>query len=413
MFDLTKALTSKPNSIIENPNGIAACTLYYQTTECIELVQEVFRFEGWNDPTCVKQTTELNKSANAQTSQIVLLELNESADVVEDAKAFASKLPTQKGVVVIGREDAISTLRALKEMGFYYVFWPVNKQEFADFLTHVNKNLKTFSGVSQKRKAKRVAVVGAKGGTGTTFLATEISSVLAQQGTDTILVDHQYSHSNIDVMLALKDFQTQKIDEFTTPLHEMDEDAALTFLHSARKNLRLLSITGDMEQGDVLNYSQTLCDLLSRNTNFIIEDFSGSVDFRVEPQMLVSHFDVVVIVLDASISAVRNAKKFCEKIDNLQLTLSHRTRVITVVNAHRQESSFVLKKDEFKKYLGREPELHIGYCKQLAHLIIDGKRAYKQDRQMGRALERLVKLINGQPIADEGLGKWFKRSRKA
>lgn len=413
MFDLTKALTSKPNSIIENPNGIAPCTLYYQTTECVELVQEVFRFEGWNDPSCIKQTHEIGKAASVQSSQIVLLELNESADVVEDAKEFASKLPTQKGVVVIGREDAISTLRALKEMGFYYVFWPVNKQEFADFLTHVNKNLKTFSGVSQKRKAKRVAVVGAKGGTGTTFLATEISCLLAQQGTDTILVDHQYSHSNIDVMLALKNFQPRKIDEFTTPLHEMDEDAALTFLHSSRKHLRLLSITGEMEQTDVLNYGQTLCDLLSRNTNFIVEDFSGSVDFRIEPQMLVSNFDVIIIVLDASISSVRNAKKLYEKIDNLQMTLSQRTRVITVVNFHRPEASFVLKKEEFQKYLGHEPNLYIGYCKQLAHLIIDGKRGYKQDRHLGRALETLLKLINGQSREDGGLGKWLKRARKA
>ncbi|TOO92001.1 chromosome partitioning protein ParA, partial [Vibrio parahaemolyticus] len=79
----------------------------------------------------------------------------------------------------------ISTLRSLKDMGFYYVFWPVNKQEIADFLIHVNKNLKTFSGVSQKRKAKRVAVVGSKGGVGTSLITTELSSLLSTQGSDT------------------------------------------------------------------------------------------------------------------------------------------------------------------------------------------------------------------------------------
>ncbi len=193
----------------------------------------------------------------------------------------------------------------------------MNKQEFADFLNHVSKNLKTFSGVSQKRKAKRVAVVGSKGGVGASFITTELSSLLSTQGSDTILVDHQYADTNIDVLLGLKDFKPRGIDEFTAPLHEMDEEGALSYLFNARKNLRLLAIDGDMSQSDILNYNQTLCDLLARNTNFIIEDFSGGVDFKVEPQLLVENFDVVVLVLDASVSSVRSAKRLFEKISNL------------------------------------------------------------------------------------------------
>ncbi len=287
----------------------------------------------------------------------------------------------------------------------------MNKQEFADFLNHVSKNLKTFSGVSQKRKAKRVAVVGSKGGVGASFITTELSSLLSTQGSDTILVDHQYADTNIDVLLGLKDFKPRGIDEFTAPLHEMDEEGALSYLFNARKNLRLLAIDGDMSQSDILNYNQTLCDLLARNTNFIIEDFSGGVDFKVEPQLLVENFDVVVLVLDASVSSVRSAKRLFEKISNLQLTLSSRTRVITLVNYHRPENAYVLQRPDLTKYLGADVDLEVGYCKSLSHIIIDGKRVPKHDRHINRSMELLVKLINGQPVDQKGMGSWLKRVR--
>ncbi|NOI95476.1 MULTISPECIES: chromosome partitioning protein ParA [Vibrio] len=411
MFDLTKALTTKAKPVQATSTGVAGCTLFYQSQECLNLVQEVFRFEGWNDPACVKATAGITKITEQQSSHIVVLELNESSNVVEDAKAFASKLPTHKGVVVIGKEDAISTLRSLKDMGFYYVFWPVNKQEFADFLTHVSKNLKTFSGVSQKRKAKRVAIVGAKGGVGTSFISTELGSLLSTQGSDTILVDHQYADTNIDVLLGLKDFKPRTIDEFTAPLHEMDEEGALSYVTNARKNLRLLAIDGDMSQNDVLNYNQTLCELLARNTNFIIEDFSGAVDFKVEPQLLVENFDVVVLVFDASVSSVRSAKRLFEKIASLQLTLSSRTRVIMVANYHRPQGAYVLQKPDLAKYLGANVDLEVDYCKSLAHIIIDGKRAHKHDRHVSRSMEQLVKLINGQPIDQKAMNSWLKKVR--
>ncbi|WP_339387728.1 chromosome partitioning protein ParA [Vibrio caribbeanicus] len=411
MFDLTKALTNREETDNSLTTRIAGCTLFYQSQQCLDLVQEVFRFEGWDDPEYVKTKVGLTKLTEQHVNQLVILELIDSNNVVEDAKSFAAKLPTHKGVVVIGKEDAISTLRSLKDMGFYYVFWPVAKHEFADFLINVRKNLETFSGVSQKRKAKRVAIVGTKGGVGTSFITTELSSSMSVQGSDTILVDHQYANTNIDVFLGLKNFRTQNLDEFSTPIHEMDVDGALNYLSEVRKNLRLLALGGDLSEVDTLNYSQALCHLLSRNANFIIEDFSGGIDFKIEPQLLVENFDVVVLVMDASVSSVRSAKRLMDKIANLQLTLSSRTRVITLVNYHRPENSYAMKRADIIKYLEKDIDLEVDYCKPLSNIIIDGKRAHKHDRNINRSISLLSKLINGQPFDEKGMGSWLKKVR--
>ncbi|MDP5253174.1 MULTISPECIES: chromosome partitioning protein ParA [unclassified Vibrio] len=416
MFDLSKALSSKsPSTTVTktgNSNGIASAALYYQSQECFDLVTEVFRFEGWDEPDALRRSVKDSKINPKQVQQIVILELTESHNVVEEAREFASKVPTHKGVVVIGKEDAISTLRALKDMGFYYVFWPVNKQEFADFLMHVNRNLQTFSGVSEKRKAKRVGMVGVKGGVGTSFISAELCSYLAGQQTDTILVDHQYNNTNLDILFAIREFQPRSVDEFTAPLHEMDESGALSYIYEVRKNLRLLAISGDMPAENIFNYNQTLCELLSRNTNFIVEDFSGSVDFKVEAQMLVDTFDVLVVVFEPSVSSIRSARKLRERIESIQLTLSKKTRLLLVANYHRPPTSFVIKSDEMKKYLGAEVDLEFAYSKNLAHIVIDGKQAHKHDRAIATSVDKLARLINGNSIEESKLPKWFGLGKK-
>ncbi|UWZ99138.1 CpaE family protein [Vibrio splendidus] len=396
MFDLVKNIKDTTPQVVELTNGPAGCALIYQSKECSDLVKEMFQFEGWNEPHCIKREALSPKFYSEQTDNIVILDLTESQDILVDAQDIASKLPTRKGVIVIGGQDSISTLRDLKEMGFYYLLWPINKLEFSDFVMNVHKNLETYTGVSKKRKAKRVAVVGSKGGIGTSFITTELGSKLSSQNIDTILVDHQYSDSNIDVLMGLEDFRSKAIDEFAAPIHELDTEGALSYLTKVRKSFRLLSLQGDSKQDKIFNYNQMLCELMSRNTNFIIEDFSGSIDFRVDPQLLVETYDVVVVVFEPSVSSIRNAKSLLEALDQKQISIGKRIRVVTFANHHRPESTFVIEQSDLDKYLGAKVDLNMVYCKKLSHLLIEGKRAHKHERSVNNAIEELTSLINGQ-----------------
>ncbi|CAH0529496.1 AAA family ATPase [Vibrio hippocampi] len=407
MFDITKNLPeTKPEAPIPQSSGPEGCALVYQSHECQVLVEELFTFEGWQTPNSVNHNKADSHFYAGQESNLIIFELNHSTDVVADARGIASKLPTHKGVIIIGQEDAISTLRALKEMGFYYVFWPINKHEFAEFVMHVDKDLRRHEGVSKERRAKRVAVVGSKGGIGTSFIATELSAKMASQGVDTILVDHQYNDSNIDVLLGLTDHMSRSIDELSVPLHELDLEGALSYLTKVDDDLRLLSLQGGSSQEDILNYNQTVCDLLSRNTNFIVEDFSGSIDFPIDCNLLIDNYDVVVIVSEPSISAIRKAKSLIAQLDAVRSAKRCRTRIITIANHHRPESSFVIPKADIAKFLGSSVDLDIDYSKAMSHLQVDGKRVYKHDRHIGHAVDQLSRLVNGQSIDNKS---WLQR----
>ncbi|MCW1890318.1 hypothetical protein OK016_17875 [Vibrio chagasii] len=141
-----------------------------------------------------------------------------------------------------------------------------------------------------------------------------------------------------------------------------------------------------MSQNDVLNYNQTCSELLARNTNFIIEDFSGAVDFKAEPQLLVENFDVVVLVFDASKISVRSAKRLFEKIASLQLTPSSRTRAghtLTTIARGRRLCAAETRSREVSRASRSRGRLAVS----LAHIIIDGKRAHKHDRHVSRSME--------------------------
>ncbi|WP_428447078.1 AAA family ATPase [Photobacterium nomapromontoriensis] len=404
-----KAINTGAGPQSSSLNAPKGCTLIYQTAECLSLVKEITLFEGWIEPTVIKEALHTQKIDSNILNDVVVLELNQSKNVVDDARYFASQVPPHKGVIIIGKEDAISTLRSLKEMGFYYVLWPVNKQELTEFITHVNNNQQNFSGVSKQRKAKSVAVVGSKGGVGTTLICAELAAILSAQGADTILVDHQYTDSDIDVMLGIKSFQKYNMTDMTSPVNELDDESAMLFLTDVKANLRILALEGDVSDSEILSLSQALCKRLSRNTNFIIEDYSGSTCFRIDPQLLVDRNDVVIIVIEPSVASVRNARNLIEKINNLHMSEGQMVRTISVLNCHRPSNAFALTRKEVELYLEAPIDIDVAFNKQLSRIIIEGKRAYQQDKAMETVFDSLARLINGKANESKSSLNWLKK----
>lgn len=415
MFDIAKAISNstEKNKVQQGPSG---CSLFYQTDDCKALLQEVFRFEGWPEPNCVRNTMPQSNLQLKGSEEIIILELNQSDNVVEDAKAFASRLPNHKGIIVIGQEDAITTLRGLKDMGLYYLFWPVNKQEASDFVRHVHSNIERFAGVSQNRKAKKVAMIGSKGGVGTTLISAEIASKLASTGTDTILVDHQYHASNMDIMLGLKNFEKQNAENLGLQFHDMDEESAAGYLQPVTNNFRMLALSGKLPVTDLLGYSHNIVDLLHRQANFIIEDYSGSTDFKLDIPLLVKRSDVIVLVLEPTVSSVRNTRQLMESINQYSQLEQKELRLFLFVNVHRPEASFPLKQKDIEEHLETKVDVILPYSRDLTSLLLQGKRLHKQNASVAEPFHNISLLMNGKLLESKrrkiSLGRLLSRIKE-
>lgn len=403
MFDLAKAVsksTEKEKEKQKVKKGLTGCSLFYQTAECKSLLEEVFRFEGWPTPTYIPIALSNSPIDGANLKDIIVLELNNSKNVVEDAKIFSSRLPNHKGIVVIGKEDAISTLRALKEMGLYYLFWPITKKDITDFLHHMHSNIERFAGVSNNRKAKSVAVIGSKGGVGTTLISAEIASKLSSDGTDTILVDHQYHGSNLDIILGLKKFEKQNVENLGLQLQDADENSAADYLLPAKKFLRILALQGERAIGDLLDYSHSIIDLLDRQANFIIEDYSASVDFKLDIPLLSKRVDMIVLIVEPSVSSVRNARKIIDSIMMQKEADISSLRVFVIINSHRPDKYFPLTKKEVTAHLGHDVNAEIPYIINANAILLQGKRLHENNAALSKIINDMSLLLQGRESID-------------
>ncbi|MBF9002227.1 AAA family ATPase [Vibrio nitrifigilis] len=395
MFDLVDILKSGQASSHIEPEKITT-VLFHQTQECQELVLESYRFEGITEPVIAPNKDEnISEHVRLQNVEIVLIELNNSNNVTDDAKRISHLLPSHASVIVIGSEDAISTIRNLKEMGFYYLFWPITKQELIDFVRSVHDNRERNRGPGQKRRAKRVTVIGAKGGVGATAITAELSYLLSNvKHSSCIVVDHNYNSGNLDIMLGVQKFEKRRIQRgsFTDSL---DLASAKSLLHKQNDMLSLLGLTApDLTQGEVSEYHRSVIDIMSAECNFIIEDMSASSGQVYEVNHSWLESDCILLVSTPTVSSLRDAGRIKQIIDNVPP--SQRPRLLIVVNNTMPEKFASVSLAEIETFLHQKADLVIPFIGDFGNVILDGKRLANINNKSANSVKSLASLVIGE-----------------
>jgi pilus assembly protein CpaE len=423
MFDLTQELSldspnkthksnaSKKAPKKDNKDNHAGVTLFYKNKQCRALVQEACRFEGWEEPKCFKDQP--HKVDKSQVGNIVIVDLCGSDSLISEAESINAVIPNSKAVIIIGTEDKIQTLRQLEQLGFYYLLWPADKNELTVSLKQASQHQQRLLTSGFFRKAKRISMIGSRGGIGTSVFSTELASALSKKGSHSILVDHHFEDSNIDIILSRKDLDKTDINTITVELSQIDEESASNYLAEVDHGFHYLGLVGDTKQETLENYTTTLSEKLERQANFIIEDYSASIDFALNVEQVVKSSDVLVILLEPSVAAVRSTQKMLEKINEVGLIQSERPRIITALNHQRPINAFNLNKQEVEKFIKRPIDIEIPFYKQAATQLIEGKRLIELEKGKNRPVTNLVKSVNGEVIGGGNslLSKLFSRGK--
>ncbi|MFM2480193.1 CpaE family protein [Celerinatantimonas sp. YJH-8] len=387
----------KKESIPEAPKNMALTVLFYQTNECAEFVSEAYRFEGYEIPEILDNRDQvIGHYVEENNPEIVILELNDSRNVAKDAERISHMLPNHSSVIVIGQEDAISTIRNLKELGFYYLFWPVTKQELIDFVVGVSDNRQRQRGPGQNRKAKYIGVYGAKGGVGASLIASEISYLLADQKTAMcILVDHNYEGGNLDVMLARDDLEKSNLQTGSIAA-SLDSTAAKTLLSDVTERLSYLGLNGEQRSHDEMrDLTDNMVELVAKDSNFVVEDLSASVDFKRNIDWMLNRYDSLIVVVEPSVSSIREASKVVSEVRKQRVELEHPFRLLIVVNQRLPEKFNSVTRQEIEKYLGAKADVVIPFVPQVNQMKLYQKHLYNTKNKAAKPLHRLVQLIMG------------------
>jgi len=397
MFDLVDSLrkTRSAGPILE-PEKITS-VLFAQTQECEELVLEAYRFEGIAPPALVRNDdAEIAEYVRHSEIEIVIVELNNSSDVSADAERISHLLPNHASVIVVGSEDAISTIRNLKAIGFYYLFWPITKQELIDFVRSVSENRKRNSsrGPGQNRRAKYISIVGSKGGVGATFLSAEVAYQLsAHKKTSVLVVDQNHYTGDLDIMMGIRDYERRKVQKIDVAT--VDDSVAQSLMFRQNNLLSVLSLASDtVDNGALLEYTNSVVDYLAQNVNFVIEDRSASVAFGLESDRFISQCDAIVLVMTASVASVRDAARMRDKIKRINTDES--LRLILVMNHTLPKKSETLTKEDAEAFLKQSIDIEIPFCESLSSLILDNQRIAKSSLKAAQPLRQLTSTILGE-----------------
>ncbi|GAB2651580.1 AAA family ATPase [Vibrio panuliri] len=386
-----------------------SCVAFTQSTQCRELIEEAFRFEGIPQPSFVANRDENIKSHVRESEvEIALVELTKSVDVTADMHRISHLLPNDASVIVIGQEDAISTIRNLKQMGFYYLFWPANKLEMVDFIKNVYRNREQENGLGKNRDAKKIAIWGCSGGVGTSLLAAELANNLARKhNSKCLLVDHDYYAGNIDIILKLEGFEKRLVN-ISTIESDIDATYASSMTKKVTDLLSVLSLTSEEHSSfELKEYTRVLENLLGGQNNFIVSDLSKVGQTDVDYKYLIETVDTVVLVFTPAISSVRQLKKLSEHLSSQAPDL----RQIMVLNHVQPTKATVLSRKDVVDFLRREIDIEIPFDAGILKHIINGGYLTDSRLAVAKPLALLTASILGESVLEpkKTLANWFSR----
>lgn len=397
MFNLVDKLKATEQLAVKEE--CLASVLFFQTEACKALVSEAFRFERISEPVILE-----NNYANIQGHvrdshiEIVLVELNNSKNICIDMLQINHLLPNNASVIVIGSEDAISTIRNLKGMGYYYLFWPISKQELIDFIRSVSNNRVTNSGLGKERQAKKIAVWGAKGGVGTSILTAEIAFQLSEnKKTSCIVVEHNFSGGNLDIIMGLRQFEKKQVHKGSLS-SSLDASFALSLTKKINERLSILALASDdLDERELKDYVGLLNKELVKQTNFIVEDFSGSANCKQDLDYVATSCDCLVLVVVPTVSSLREAAKVKAHLDSAKSAL----HLLIVLNYTMPEKNASVSAAEITKNLHQAIDITCPFEENINSQLLEGKHLYQQKGEMSKSLQRLVSLLIGESIQVE------------
>ncbi|CZF80693.1 MULTISPECIES: type II secretion protein ATPase [Grimontia] len=376
---------------------------FYRSNELRVLIEETFRFDGYEPPLAQPyKFKDVAVQVEENKAQLAVIDLLGCPDTLKECRQLSARLPTSLSIIIIGNVDSISVVRELKSLGFYYLLWPVDKADLAEFVQSVvSRHIET-SSLKNRRRAKRVGIVGTRGGVGASLLTAELSWVLTNdKQTSCMVVDHNYLSGNLDLLLGLKNPDKRRLTD-TEIGTELDHTSAKSLVTRISNRLDYLALgLNNQSSSHLFETNGLVVSYLTSETNFILDDLSSSVSFDVQPHTLHQMLDVAIIVMEPTISCLRETSAMLNKLAK-QIQEADRPKIfrtLIVLNQHRAPRFTSVTQAEIEKYLNRPVDIVLPYETKLEEFLVSGTNAGSTKSKFAGEVRRLCSLIIGEDLA--------------
>ncbi len=264
---------------------------------------------------------------------IVLMDINmPGVDGIAASEAISAQLPNVQVVMMSVQGEADYLRRSMLAGAREFLIKPFSGDELVNSIHRVYQlgatrraampappptMVSAVPAPPPPKGAKIIAVLGSKGGAGSSTVAVNLAVALREETKERVaLIDANLEFGDVGVFLNLPNSRT--IAEMTGDKVGIDEDLLDGTLASHATGIKVLLAPPRPEMAELVKpeHLKTIIEMMTKSFDFIVVDLWKS--FQETTILFLDAADQIVLVSTADIPAIKNAKLFFELTDALK-----------------------------------------------------------------------------------------------
>lgn len=337
--------------------------------------------------------------ANA-SPELLLVEIGNAEEAPAQLDALADVVNPLTKVFVAGKTDSIRFYQWLSDLGIEgYLLLPFTAAEFKQAIAKGSMRPKEGAQKAADVPRKLVAVMGARGGVGTTLIATNLAAILARtHHQPTGLIDLDSHFGTVSLSFDLEPSRGMR-DAFEKP-DRVDGLFLERVMIKPFDGLSILSAEEPLNEAITIqpNAGELVFAALREKFPLLVVD----VPRQMNPltRYVLSMADVVVMVADPLIGSVRDALR----VKDYVVDSCKRPAPLLVVNRVGLSAANELTVKEFGKNYGHEAAAHFAYLPEVLAATSEGA-LLETVPKLRTAFAPLTRLANSIMGVAEGEAK--------
>ncbi len=243
-----------------------------------------------------------------------------------------------------------------------------------------------------KKGAVKITVFSPKGGTGKSFIATNLAIDMANLLKKKITIfDLNYQFGDVALMLNL--FPKHTVYDIMSFVDQLDSEMLNSFLTVHESGVKILPAPIDPTQNEAISTKNTkkILDVLSDFNDFIIIDTPSG--FSENVLLLLEETDFLCVVTSMDVPSIKNLKITLQLLDQLNFP---REKIILILN--RSDTKVGITAEEIKKTINKNIDVAIPSSRIVPLSVNKGIPVVKENPRspVAKSIRRLSNLLKSR-----------------
>jgi pilus assembly protein CpaE len=315
-------------------------------------------------------------------------------DIEELLVQYSSSLRKVK-IILLVKKTSTGLLRDAMRLNIHDVVeLPFNYSDINESFDRATKLFKESSsgdkkepGKEEKQGATKITVFSTKGGSGKSFIATNLAADLINLTKERVtLFDLNYQFGDVALMLNL--FPKHTIYDIVSVIDQLDSEMLSEFLTEHESGVKVLPAPIDPTQDESIStaHSKKVLNILSQISDYIIIDTPSG--FTDNVLLLLEETDYLLMVTSMDVPSIKNLKITLQLLEQLKFPDE---KIFLVLN--RAGTKVGITEDEIKKTIGKKINVTIP-SDRLVPLTINKGTPLVKEAPRSRIARSIRKLSN-------------------